>query len=85
MAVALIGQAAFVADAAGAPGYAGSVLFALGAGARFLESTFLVSLGAGDSLATLQTKVLAAVDAEAVRLGLAAPTAVYGGAVSKLR
>lgn len=85
MAVALIGQAQFDADPQGNPTYRGAVHYGMGAGERFLQSTFLVALGAGDTLATLQTKVLASIDAEATRLGLAVPTAVYGGAVTKLR
>lgn len=83
MATALIGQAYFDTDARGAL-YIALVHFAVGA-AQQMPSTVTVLLGAGDTLATLQTKLLSAIDTEATRLGVAAPTAVYGGAVMKLR
>ena len=85
MAAALIGTAAFTTKPDGALVYEGTVHFALPAGTGYNISTISVSLGAGDTLATLQGKFVAAIDAEALRLGIAAPTAVYGGAVSKLR
>jgi hypothetical protein len=85
MATALIGPASFAVDeSTGAPQYVGEVHFAVGT-VNYNLSTIVVALGAGDTLASLQTKFLAAIDAEADRLGLAAPTAVYGGAVTKLR
>lgn len=87
--VALIGTAAFTTEQDGSTNgqlvYEGIVHFALPAGAGFNISTISVPLGAGDTIATLQTKFLAAIDAEAQRLGIATPTAVYGGAVTKLR
>jgi len=84
MAVALIGRAGFSVDITNAPQYVGDVHFNVGS-ANYILSTIAVQLVAGDTLATLQQKFLDAIDAEAARLGLAAPTAVYGGAVAKLR
>lgn len=84
MSTTLIGLAGFRLDDAGNPEYHGEVLLSVGqAGAT--KSSVTVSLGAGDTLATLQTKFLAAIDAEASRLGLPAQTDVYGGAVAKFR
>lgn len=84
MATALIGSASFNCEEDGTAVYTGEVYFKAGT-PNFIHSTIRVALGAGDTLSTLQGKFLAAMDAEAQRLGLAAPTAVYGGSVIQLR
>lgn len=87
MAVALIAAGGFdvQVDLVNVPTYVytARVIFALASG--FNISIITVPVVASDTLATLNTKLLSALDAEAQAKGISAPTAVYGGAVTKMR
>jgi hypothetical protein len=86
MATALLlkGAGFTVDNATGSPRYEADVRYDAGS-TDGIVSSIVVPLSAGDTLATLEAKIEAAVDAEAARLGIAVPTAIVGAKIVRLR
>jgi hypothetical protein len=85
MAQALIGTASFVVNyASGGAQYRAHVCYEQPDG-RYNESDILVPVQSGDTGAAFQARLMTAIDTEATRIGLAAPTAIYGHSLSKFR
>jgi hypothetical protein len=84
MSTALIGAAHFRTRDDGSSVYEGPVSFNV-LTPQVANSSFTVVLQVTDTLATLQARVLAAIDAEAVKMGFLAPTAVFGATVIQVR
>lgn len=82
---AFIGEANFVRVPGGSIQYIGAVYYEGPADVFNVESRVVVPVLATDTGATFTTRMLAAIDTEATRLGLAAPTRCFGSALQKFR
>jgi hypothetical protein len=82
--LALLGEANFEESIVGAPQYNAVVYYENGS-ARYSDSRIIIPVASTDTPAQFSAKLLAAIDAEAVRIGLQAPTAIYGNSIAKFR
>jgi hypothetical protein len=81
---AIVGQASLDIATDGTSFYQGEVVLNIGT-PQAAKTSVVVPVNAGDSNAVLLARINAAIDAEAVKMGFAAPTEITGPSFVKYR